>query len=67
MTSSEDNHVWVSIGITKNLGNYESMRLDAGAKIAGDPQDDNLWNKLWETVDAQLEAKLAEIDKGNAG
>jgi|TARA_B110001454_G_scaffold85955_1_gene82542 hypothetical protein len=67
MNNVEDNHVWVSIGITKNLGNYESMRLDAGAKIAGDPQDDNLWNKLWETVDAQLEAKLAEIDKGNAG
>ena len=67
MNNVEDNHVWVSIGITKNLGNYESMRLDAGAKIAGDPQDDNLWNKLWETVDAQLEAKLAEIDKGTVG
>ena len=49
MNNGEDNHVWVSIGITKNLGNYESMRLDAGAKMAGDPQDDKLWNKLWET------------------
>ena len=67
MNNGEDNHVWVSIGITKNLGNYESMRLDAGAKMAGDPQDDKLWNKLWETVDSQLESKLAEIDKGNAG
>ena len=65
--SNEDNHVWVSIGITKNLGNYESMRLDAGEKLSGDPQDDKLWNQLWETVDAQLESKLAEIDKGNAG
>tara|TARA_B100000586_G_scaffold144571_1_gene104819 strand:+ start:677 stop:877 length:201 start_codon:yes stop_codon:yes gene_type:complete len=65
--SNEDNHVWVSIGITKNLGNYESMRLDAGAKLSGDPTDDKLWNQLWETVDAQLESKLAEIDKGNAG
>ena len=66
MNNSEDNHVWVSIGITKNLGNYESMRLDAGSKMAGDPQDDKLWSKLWETVDLQIEAKLAEIDKGNA-
>ena len=66
MNNSEDNHVWVSIGITKNLGNYESMRLDPGAKMAGDPQDDKLWSKLWETVDLQIEAKLAEIDKGNA-
>jgi|TARA_B100001964_G_scaffold61764_1_gene70123 hypothetical protein len=65
--SNEDNHVWVSIGITKNLGNYESMRLDAGAKLSGNPSDESLWTQLWETVDSQLEAKLAEIDKGNAG
>ena len=65
--SNEDNHVWVSIGITKNLGNYESMRLDAGAKLSGNPSDEGLWTQLWETVDSQLEAKLAEIDKGNAG
>jgi hypothetical protein len=57
----------VSIGITKNLGNYESMRLDAGAKLSGNPSDESLWTQLWETVDSQLEAKLAEIDKGNAG
>ena len=66
MNNSEDNHVWVSIGITKNLGNYESMRLDAGAKLSGDPKDDKLWKRLWDTVDSQIESKLAEIDKGNA-
>jgi len=24
--------IWASVGITKNLGNYESLRLDAGAR-----------------------------------
>jgi hypothetical protein len=33
--SNEENKVeiWASVGITKNLGNYESLRLDAGARI----------------------------------
>ena len=65
MKVDDGNHVWVSIGVTKNLGNYESMRLDAGAKISGDPSNDELWSKLWDTVDGQIESKLAEIDKGN--
>jgi hypothetical protein len=65
MKADDDNHVWVSIGVTKNLGNYESMRLDAGAKLSGDPGDDKLWEKLWDTVDSQIEAKLTEIAKGD--
>jgi hypothetical protein len=64
MKTSDESNIWVSIGITKNLGNYESMRLDAGAKLCGDPDDESLWDRLWEVVDAQLEAKLAEIEKG---
>ena len=35
-----DNHkegkIWVSLGITKNLGNYDSLRLDAGAEVRTD-------------------------------
>ena len=62
MKTSDENHIWVAIGITKNLGNYESKRLDAGAKLVGDPDDDKLWTRLWDVVDTQLEAKLAEVD-----
>jgi hypothetical protein len=62
----EDNKVeiWASIGITKNLGNYESLRLDAGAKITtSDIEDGSAWQRLWNSVDEQIELKLKELDK----
>lgn len=56
--------IWASVGITKNLGNYESLRLDAGARIvASNVEDDSAWEKLWNAVDEQIEAKLKELDK----
>jgi hypothetical protein len=57
--------VWASIGITKNLGNYESLRLDAGAELYVDSVDEKeAWQKLWDSIDAQIEAKLQEVDLG---
>lgn len=54
--------IWASIGITKNLGNYESLRLDAGAKIMTSSIDNQSdWEKLWAELDSQLESKLTEI------
>lgn len=55
--------IWASIGITKNLGNYESLRLDAGARTAAKSLDDaDAWTKLWDSIDSQIEAKLQELD-----
>jgi hypothetical protein len=55
--------IWASIGITKNLGNYESLRLDAGAKCKASSLDDGTaWKKLWDSIDEQIEAKLQELD-----
>lgn len=55
--------IWASIGITKNLGNYESLRLDAGARtVAKSLEDEEAWKKLWESIDSQIEAKLQELD-----
>jgi hypothetical protein len=63
---SENNNeveIWASVGITKNLGNYESLRLDAGAKCkASSLDDDAAWKKLWDSIDEQIEAKLQELD-----
>lgn len=56
--------IWASVGITKNLGNYESLRLDAGARIvATSVEDASAWEKLWNSVDEQIESKLKELDK----
>jgi|GEM_PF-1926086 len=55
--------IWASVGITKNLGNYESLRLDAGARVVCKGiEDEEGWEKLWEAVDSQIEAKLQELD-----
>lgn len=55
--------IWASLGVTKNLGNYESLRLDAGAKtMASNLDDEEAWKKLWESIDSQIEAKLLELD-----
>lgn len=65
MSKVEDTgtEIWVSLGITKNLGNYESLRLDAGARAKASSVDDpEAWAKLWESIDSQIEAKLQELD-----
>lgn len=62
----EQNSIWCSVGITKNLGNYESLRIDAGARITIDSSSDKdqAWKDLWEDVQSQIEAQLLEADKG---
>lgn len=58
--------IWASLGITKNLGNYESLRLDAGARTHATSLDDKeAWAKLWDSIDSQIEAKLQELDSEN--
>ena len=60
--------IWASIGITKNLGNYESLRLDAGARVkASSENDEQAWANLGSAVDEQLEAKLRELDSESGG
>jgi hypothetical protein len=63
LDKNDGNHIWVSIGVTKNLGNYESFRIDAGARLIGDPSDDDLWKQLWEKVEAEVEEKLIEANQ----
>lgn len=59
----EGNQIWVSIGATKNVGNYESYRIDAGATaVVDDVHDEAEWNAVWSEVDEQVANKLREID-----
>lgn len=62
--SNEKIEIWASVGITKNLGNYESLRLDAGARVTAKSSDDpEAWANLWNAIDEQIESKLKELDK----
>ena len=59
--NANGNTVWVSIGITKNLGNYESFRIDAGAsEEVDDVNNEETWKRLWNLVDQQLEDQLRD-------
>lgn len=64
----DENSIWCSVGITKNLGNYESLRIDAGARvsIAAFADKDEAWKNLWLEVQSQIEEQLLEADRGLA-
>jgi hypothetical protein len=57
------NTIWASLGITKNLGNYESARIDAGARVVADADDVEAWEKLWNEIESQIERKLLEANE----
>lgn len=62
--SDNTNEVWVSVGVTKNLGNFESMRIDAGARrIVRDGEErDSVYEKLWKEVQDQVEEQLKPVN-----
>lgn len=57
----------ISVGftLTKNLGNYESLKVDAGIVIAvGENEDaDEVYAKAWNSAKAQIKRGL-EAAKG---
>lgn len=56
--------IGASIGITKNLGNYESLKLDARADAeVEDIHDPEAWQEVWDEIEAQLEAKVTEANE----
>lgn len=51
-----------SIGVTKNVGNYESVRIDVGIEFDGDIDSPDVWAYAWKTVNDQAEAKVNEVE-----
>jgi predicted proteasome-type protease len=57
--------IWVSIGMTLNLGNYESAKIDAGLTI---PLENNetykkAFQRAWDEVSSEVKAKAKQIKK----
>lgn len=54
----------VQVGVTKNLGDFNSLRLDAAFETdVRDGEDvDAAYDRAWTTVDEQVDAKLNEED-----
>lgn len=62
------NEVWASIGMTKNIGNYESVRIDAGVRLAvGEDPIGEVYGQAWDLVDKQIEGKLIELNESLGG
>lgn len=56
--------VKVTIGITKNLGNYENIKLDFGVEVAvDDVYDEEEWAKAKDQVDKQFGQTLEEVTR----
>jgi len=52
------------IGITKNLGNYESLRLETHAEAdVQDIHDPAAWEELWSEIEERLESKIEEANE----
>lgn len=70
MADSNDNSnvIWANVSITKQLQQYEPIKIEAGArKVVKDTDDASEWSKLWTTIEEQLEQQIKDIFPGNNG
>lgn len=53
----------VTVGLTRNLGNYQSLRIDAGLTVdSEDVMSDEEWTAAWKRVESEVEGRLSELD-----
>ena len=66
---SELNHrVKVSVGYTRNMGNFESLRVDIGCEVDGNGQNPNeTFEKAYQWAETKLIAKIDEVEKDIRG
>ena len=62
MAKSKELHV--SVAFTKNLGNYQSLRVEAGITMALEDGDntDKVYEQAWDQVGDQIQSQLALFD-----
>lgn len=58
-------NVTVSLGYTKNLGNFESLRLDVGFEdsVRDGESSDEAFRRVYDDVERQLISKLNELNE----
>jgi hypothetical protein len=66
--ASEPAYIRMSQGITRNLGNYESLRIDVGVTLPCYPEEvDSIVPQLGQKVAAYLENEIREYDIAMSG
>lgn len=65
------NHrVKVNVGYTRNMGDFESLRIDIGLELDGSGNPNPTFDKAYNWVEGKLLEKMAEVEtelKGNKG
>ena len=57
-------HIRVSVDVTKNLGDYNSLKVGASFETDVLPQETEAeaYDRAWALVEKQIETKLAEAE-----
>lgn len=55
--------VGVSVGYTRNMGNFESLRLDISLEADGTGHPDQTFDKVYGWCEKKLVAALNEVEK----
>jgi len=61
---TEEITLGVTVGVTKNLGDYNNIKLSAHKTITipADQDEDEAWIELWGKVEDEVNAKLQQVD-----
>ena len=54
--------VKVSVGYTRNMGNFESLRIDVGLELDGIGNPDPTFDKAYRWAEGKLLEKAAEVE-----
>lgn len=61
---SENTHrVKVTLGYTRNMGNFESLRLDIGLEADGTGNPNATFDKVYNWTEEKLLEKVAEVEE----
>lgn len=57
--------ITVSLGLTKNLGNFNSLRVDAGIEsdVREGETTEDAYARLWALVDSQIAEQLESAEE----
>lgn len=62
---SEAPRVTVSVGYTRNMGNFESLRVDIGVEdsVRSDENVEKAFNRVYSFVEKKLTDKVKEVEE----
>lgn len=69
MTENSDTKITVNLGFTKNLGNFESLRVDIGIQdfVRSGENINEATDRVYKFVEKKLEEKASEIAEELSG